>query len=73
MYKKNYQYRADVKSQWHESRSKRLEKKIAFKNLHILKTINHEPSKYYSSVGGTYCHLIKSDERWWVVNHHRKS
>jgi hypothetical protein len=23
------------------------------------------------SVGGTYCHLNKSDERWWVVNHHK--
>ena len=26
--------------------------------------------RYESSVGGTYCHLSKSDERWWEVNHH---
>ena len=25
---------------------------------------------YGLSVGGTYCHLNNSDERWWVVNHH---
>ena len=26
----------------------------------------------FISVGGTYCHLKNSDERWWVVNHHLK-
>ncbi len=37
MYKK-LPVQSRCKSQWHKSRSKRLEKKIAFKNLHILTT-----------------------------------